>query len=63
MKQKPISCMNADLCDCETLLKQSCQDCKFYGFIDSGYGACKALPTIITVPWCKDICSFFKESE
>ena len=53
-------CECEGFCPCKTPQLETCEDCKFYRWIDSGYGHCIALPTAITVPWCKIPCSLFK---
>ena len=48
-------------CICDAHSKHvSCQECRFYHMIDSGYGWCKALPTFVIVGWCRDICGMFR---
>lgn len=49
-------------CDIPTSKKGStCESCRFYHTIDSGYGWCKALPTFVMVGWCRDVCGLFQE--
>lgn len=59
MADKPNDCKWQDSCDCEGIKPLYCQRCKWYSWIDSGYGYCKALPEHIIVAWCRDICSLF----
>ena len=53
-----------------------CEQCKFYGFIDSGYGYCRRYPPIWIpkklfkveiaypeVPWCEYACGEFVASK
>ena len=55
-------CKHAGYCNCGAVGKGlNCMTCRFYRMIDSGYGYCIALPTVVVVPWCKDVCSLFKE--
>ena len=63
-KEVKKNCKWEDSCICESggsYIHKSiqCQDCKFYFFIDSGTGYCRALPEPVLVAWCKDICSLF----
>jgi len=60
---KESNCEWAESCDCSSPSAnkdKSCEKCKWYWMIDSGYGHCKALPQHITVAWCRDICSLFE---
>jgi hypothetical protein len=60
-KKEYQGCEFQDCCNCKIKDKlNSCEDCKWYLEIDSGYGYCKALPIPVVVGWCKDICSLFK---
>ncbi len=47
-------------CDCHEKKETTCSACKYYYFIDSGYGYCRALPKPIMVAWCRFTCSLFK---
>lgn len=62
-KKNESFCEFQDSCDCNAKKVKtiSCESCRYYWFIDSGYGYCKALPQPSIVAWCKDICSLFKE--
>ena len=62
MKKDKPECMRQDACDCSAKKSGFCEKCNWYVAIDSGYGYCIALPTTYQVPWCKDICSLFKEA-
>jgi len=59
-KSKGIDCKFSDLCSCESLYKSTlCQLCRWYFWVDSGCGYCRALPEPSLVAWCKDPCSLF----
>lgn len=60
---KPSDCKWANSCNCKGAKTKFCLKCKWYYFIDTGYGYCKALPEHIVVAWCRDICSLFKFKE
>jgi hypothetical protein len=50
-------------CECKLNKVDRCEKCRWYKFIDSGYGFCRALPTFTIVAWCKDTCNFYKVRE
>ena len=54
------NCKYDDCCDCGKNKASYCQQCSWYWGIDSGYGYCKAEPSYVLVPWCRDICIHFK---
>jgi hypothetical protein len=57
-----LNCEFEKSCNCKIKdKKQSCEECKWYWFIHSGSGYCKALSIPITIAWCKDICYYFQE--
>ena len=58
----PKGCEWEDSCDCHgNKARNTCEQCKWYWVIDSGYGYCRALPKHTSVAWCKDVCSLYKE--
>lgn len=57
--KKPPDCKWEDSCNCVSDKPTTCEQCKFYHFIDSGYGWCKALPVFEVVGWCRDVCGLF----
>jgi len=61
MKNIKSDCISNLFCECNLNKTESCEQCLWYNFIDSGYGYCKALPTFVQVAWCRDICSLFKK--
>ena len=46
-------------CDSTKDPNKICTSCGHYVMLDSGYGLCRALPTFVKVPWCRDICGMF----
>ncbi len=58
-----IGCQWENSCVCNSGKSVYCEKCKWYFWVDSGYGYCKALPEHIRVGWCRDICSLFKENK
>lgn len=58
---KPVGCEWHESCVCGITKSQHCEKCKFYFWLDSGYGYCRALPEFVVVAWCRDICSLYKE--
>ena len=55
-------CEFDSVCPCSTgLLKKTCESCVWYKMIDSGYGVCSAIPDAPVVPWCKFVCSFYRD--
>lgn len=59
-KVKPRGCKWEGTCDCSGK-ERSCEDCKHYHCVDSGFGECYALPEIVMVAWCKDTCALFQK--
>jgi hypothetical protein len=61
--KKVEDCKWKCICSCETesntVSYKHCGDCSFYRMIDSGYGACFALPEIVSVAWCKRACGLY----
>jgi len=56
-----VDCACSDYCNCEEEEERlRCELCEYFKPIDSGYGYCMVLPTIVTVPWCRVICGQFK---
>lgn len=60
MREKQPDCEWKDSCDCVLIKTITCENCRFYYFIDSGYGWCKALPAFEEMAWCRDVCGLFK---
>ena len=53
-------CRFQEFCNCKDKAKtKQCELCRYYRFIDSGYGHCVALPIATVVAWCKDPCYFY----
>ena len=59
-KKKEPYCKCEDYSPCNADKDPRCEMCGFYRIIDSGYGYCIALPTVVTVPWCRITCSLFE---
>ena len=56
------NCEFNKFCNCgKNYGTKTCDNCKFYEMIDSGYGYCIALPIPPVVAHCKITCTFFKE--
>lgn len=62
-KKINTGCDCEDYCPCGNEERISCEDCLWYRFQDSGCGICIAMPDVITVPWCRIVCSLFKEKK
>lgn len=60
---KPDDCQWAESCNCDENKSHSCMKCKWYWFIDSGYGYCKALPEHMAIAWCRDVCSLYGQKQ
>ena len=59
-RKASFECEFQDSCNCGDLRKKpTCEECKYYYMVDSGYGYCRALPEHICVAWCRDVCSLF----
>lgn len=65
-KMEKIDCKHANEClVCEGMkdANKVCSACKFYRFLDSGYGLCIVFPTFTIMAWCRDICGQFQKRE
>ena len=58
-REKVELCKWEDSCKCGVNKVLSCLNCKWYWWLDSGYGHCRAMPEHLIVAWCRDICSLF----